>query len=445
MSTTRCSRCGTYAPAAANFCPNCGNSMLSPHWRPARGDTQGNDTPHAELAMKIYADEIIDQFEIKNAPVQRVTWHKDLEPRLPFPAAVQRSPRPASLRRAPRFLKMLKLRVQPKMFFWVCIMVLYVLIFGGAFGIMTVMGSASSNDMTLSVVPSEAVVGATIALRGAHFSANGRVELIRDSSILVVDTGGSDVTIADDRGNFADTVTVGNWGNGPHTLSAVDITTQRRTSFSITISGEGSASKPPHLLIAQTALDFGAGDETTNGTKLITLMNTGGGQIAWKIGASQPWLQAVPGSGSLSDGLDTQLTVTAMRAGLTPGNYRAQLTISSQAGNISIPVSMQVTPLQVDAPQTNSSANQPLAPSNINDGPSTYPTPTSVPAVQPNPTPTPQPTPPQATPPPTPTPPPAPQATPAATPPPVPTSTPAPISTAVATSTPAATKSAPAP
>ena len=442
MSTTRCSRCGIYAPVAANFCPNCGNSMLSPRRQPARGNTQGNDTPHAELAMKVHAGDIIDQLEIRNAPLQRITWHKDLEPRLPSSVPVQRSPRPAPPRRVPRFLKGLRLRVRPAILFWICIMTLYALIFGGTFGIMTVMGSTSDNSMTLSVVPADAVVGATTALRGAHFSPDGRVELVRDSSIPVVDTGGSDVTLADGRGNFADTVIVGNWGNGLHTLSAVDITTQRRASFVVTIGGESSASKPPHLLVAQTALDFGAGDETVGSTKLITLMNAGGGQIAWKIGASQPWLQVMPDSGSLSNGLDTQLTVTATRAGLSLGSYEAQLVISSSGGNVSIPVSMQVT-----APQMNSSTNQPLAPSNTNNGSSSDPTPTSAPVVQPTPTPiptpqvtpaatpppvTPVPTPqvtPAATPPPT-TPIPTPQATPAATAPPASTSTPAPTSTA---------------
>jgi hypothetical protein len=443
MSTTRCSKCGIYAPVAANFCPNCGNSMLSPRGQSALGDTQGNDTLHVELATRAQIGNIIDLLEIRNAPVQRVTWHKDLEPRLSSPAPAQRSPRPAPPRRVPRFLKGLRLRMRPATFFWACVMALCTLVFGGTFGIMTVMGSASSDSMMLSVVPAGAVVGATTALRGVHFSPDGRIELVRDSSIPVVDTGGSDVIVADGRGNFADTVIVGNWGNGLHTLSAVDIATQRRASFPMTIGGESSASKPPHLLVAQTALDFGAADETTGSAKLITLMNVGGGQITWKVGASQRWLQIVPDSGSLSNGLDTQLTVTATRAGLPLGSYGAQLVISSSAGNVSIPVSMQVT-----APQMNSSTNQPLAPSNINDGSSSYPTPTSVPIAQPQPTPqpTPQPQPtqpPAVTPQPTPqptqppalqsTPTPTPQPTPAATPPaatPAPTPQPTPTATA---------------
>lgn len=434
MSTTRCSTCGIIVPTVANFCPNCGNSMLSPRQQLSRVDTQGNDAPHVELVTQVRVGEAIDQFEVRDAPIQRVTWHKELEPRLP--PVVKYPPRPTPPQRVPFPLRVLKLRVQPTMFFWISILLLNILIFGGTFGIITVMGSASADDMTLSVAPGSVVVGATTALRGAHFSPRGHIALLRDSAIRVVDTGGSDMAVADEKGNFTDTVIVGNWGSGLHTLSAVDITTQKRAAFSIIINGAGSASKPPHLLVAQTALDFGSGDETTSSAKLITLMNVGDGQVSWKVGSLQPWLQVAPGSGSLHDGLDTQLTVTATRANKAPGRYSAQLAVSSNAGSISLPVSMQVTQLQMTAPQS----NLPLAPFIIRT-PSADPTPTSVPVSptltptpQPtpgttNPTPTPQPTQPPDTTAPTPTPTPtqppdtaAPSPTPTSTPPPDPAS-----------------------
>src|SRR5262249_7709925 len=157
--------------------------------------------------------------------------------------------------------------------------------------------------------------------------------LTRDNSIPIVDTGGSVIIAADANGNFADTIITGEWGNGQHTLYAEDATTHRTASFAINVSGQSALLRPAHLQIAQTSLDMGSGDTTTNSSKVITLTNIGSGQITWQSNASQSWLQVSPAKGTIPSGTDTQVNVVINRANMQPGTYTTALNIASSAGN----------------------------------------------------------------------------------------------------------------
>ena len=306
-------------------------------------------------------DNALLEFDPIPAPKSHATWQKELDPR-PRHAPVSPSPRPTPSQPNPVVKPEWEQRMSPMVVFWVSVGLLFILLFSGIFGIAIVFGhgttTASSNTFTLLASPQNVVVGSTVTLRGSNFTPHGRIGLTRDNSIPIVDTGGSVIIAADANGNFADTIITGEWGNGQHTLYAEDATTHRTASFAINVSGQSALLRPAHLQIAQTSLDMGSGDTTTNSSKVITLTNVGSGQITWQSNASQSWLQVSPAKGTIPSGTDTQVNVVVNRANMQPGSYTTALNIASSAGNIPLPVRMQVAQLQ----QVNQTAALELSP-----------------------------------------------------------------------------------
>jgi hypothetical protein len=294
-------------------------------------------------------DEELLEFAPLSTPKSHATWQKELDPR-PRRSPASPSPRPTPSQPNPVVKAAWEQRMSPTVVFWVSVGLLFILIFSGIFGISIVFGrdttAGSSNAISLAASPQNVVVGSTVTLRGSNFTPHGRIGLTRDSAIPVIDTGGSIIIDADANGNFTDTIITGEWGNGQHILYTEDATTHRTASFPINISGQRASLRPAHLQIAQTSLDMGLGDPTTNSSKVITLTNIGSGQIAWQSDASQSWLQVSPAKGSIPSGTDTQVNVVANRANMQPGTYTTTLNIASSAGNIALPVRMQVTQLQ---------------------------------------------------------------------------------------------------
>ncbi len=194
-----------------------------------------------------------DQRDVEDMPARHVTWQKDVD--LHPPAPVKHLPRPTPSRSTPVLLKIVKSRrIRPALFFWISIAVISILDFSGAFGMLVVLGRGNAESISLRVTPDRVVVGATITLRGTHFSPHGRIGLTRDASLPMVDTGGSIIAATDGNGNFTDTVIVGGWGSGRHILSAEDAVTHKIASFSITVSNQGELLMPPHLEVAQRSV-----------------------------------------------------------------------------------------------------------------------------------------------------------------------------------------------
>lgn len=295
-------------------------------------------------------DEELEPLEEPVLEERHATWRKDVstQPR----SHVSFPPRPTPSQPIPAVLRaVVERRIPPVIFFWTSLGLILVLIFGGIFGVMAAFGhtssvNASDSSMSLQVSPRSAVVGATITLRGAHFTPHGRVGLTRDTSVPIADTGGSLIMQVDGDGNFTDTVVVGQWGNGLHVINAEDAILHKIASFPVLISGQSAILRPAHLLASQTSLDLGSGDQATNSAKIVNLDNIGGGQLSWQASSSAAWLQTSPNSGTLYSGIETQLTVVADRSNMQPGQYTAQLTITSNAGEATLPVHMAVTPLQ---------------------------------------------------------------------------------------------------
>ena len=282
----------------------------------------------------------------REEPGQQVTWYKEVTSSSPRTPVVY-PPRPSQS--GPMRLRAQHSRLSPKLFFWVGLVIVVTLVFGGVFGIFATFGrninsTKPNGDLTLQVVPNTIAIGNLITLHGTNFSPNGRVGLTRDHSISVADTNISVVTQSDGKGEFTDTVLVtDDWGNGPHTVNAEDAGTHKTASFPVMVTGQSHSLRPGHLVSSVASLDFGLADQATNSTKTIALTNAGGGQISWQGSSDQPWLQLSPQSGSFINA--AQVTIAVNRSNLQAGPYSGTIHVTSNAGEATIPINMQVAEL----------------------------------------------------------------------------------------------------
>jgi Viral BACON domain len=242
-------------------------------------------------------------------------------------------------------------RPSSKLVFWISIVVLLIII--GLFSFVNTLGHGNvstlniDDRLSLQITPNDLSVGATMTLRGNHFSPRASIGLTRDNAIPVADTFGSVFTQADPTGQFTDTIIVGDdWGAGAHTIMAEDSIKHQVASFPIMIDGKGVSLRPPHLHLSVNSLDFGAGDQATNTTEALTLLNNGNSEITWQESTSQPWLLMTPTQGTFTNDISQQVTIAVDRSQLQPGSYTAQVNFSSNGGNESLAVAMTVTPLK---------------------------------------------------------------------------------------------------
>jgi hypothetical protein len=241
-----------------------------------------------------------------------------------------------------------------RFFSWISILVLLCLLLGGVFGLAVSYGRGffnralhTSNEIALSVTPSNAAIGGIITLHGTTFSPNGRVGLTRDASITLIDTQGMNIIHTDSQGTFSDKAIVDpSWGPGAHIIHAEDAVSHKSASFTVFVTGQGISLRPSHLLFTPNAIDLGSGDQATNTTQIVTLTNTGDGQISWQATVTQPWLLVSPKSGTLAFNQKMNVEVAADRSTLKVGAYTAGLVFISSTGQATLPVKMIVTQLQ---------------------------------------------------------------------------------------------------
>lgn len=89
----------------------------------------------------------------------------------------------------------------------------------------------------------------------------------------------------------------------------------------------------PILSISPASLNFG-----TSTTQLsVSVSNTGSGTLNWSATDDRSWLTVSPASGGIGT-----MTVSISRSGLAVGNYSGTISVSSNGGSASIPVSMVV-------------------------------------------------------------------------------------------------------
>ncbi len=93
----------------------------------------------------------------------------------------------------------------------------------------------------------------------------------------------------------------------------------------------------PILSVAPEALDLGARGREAN----LTVRNTGTGVLEWEAATDVDWLSVNPQAGTAgASGL--RITVRGDRDGLDAGSHEGVVTVSSNGGSATIPVSMEV-------------------------------------------------------------------------------------------------------
>ena len=102
----------------------------------------------------------------------------------------------------------------------------------------------------------------------------------------------------------------------------------------------------PQLQVTPNSLDFG-----TQTTSLpLTISNVGTGALDWFVNSDRPWLNASPRSGSTVG--STTVTGLVNRAGLSPAVYTGTLSIHSDGGDVTVPVTVTVLNAPPDQPHT---------------------------------------------------------------------------------------------
>ncbi len=393
MNSFQCPNCEEALPEYANYCANCGEFMTSPRHVSARfiagkpnlkdafrephfypmSQTQASPTLPAKIrsatintashgryanthsqtlpleGQQYSVQDVVARLHTEDA--RPLTWQKVLDTP-PVQEDIPISPRPTS----PRHPKVKVLankepgtqRISPVFFFWSCLAAVLMLSLAGVFGIFVSFGYGATNTHAPTLLASSNIIaiGATLQIHGTNFTSHGRVGLTRDAILPIADTGGASIIQADERGNITDTITVSpDWQAGIHTINAEDAALHRIARFSLVVTGKSASLRPAHFTLSDTALNFGTGDSATNTTQMVTLSNTGGGQITWQASTDQPWLLLSPDNGTFPAGAKTRVAIAVDRANLHPGPYTAHVNFISNVGNSNVTVTMQVIPL----------------------------------------------------------------------------------------------------
>ncbi len=100
------------------------------------------------------------------------------------------------------------------------------------------------------------------------------------------------------------------------------------------------------LSCTPTAIDYGFVPNGANATAFLTIQNLGIGTLTYTLEENAPWLQVTPTNGS-SIGEPDLINVTAITNGLTPTAYETTITLTSNAGSLDIPVTMNLTGIKI--------------------------------------------------------------------------------------------------
>ncbi len=197
---------------------------------------------------------------------------------------------------------------------------------------------------SLTLSTNVARIGQTVTLQISHFTPSASVYLTHDIQEAVQLTTGSALVKVGPAGS-ADVKMLADagWTPGYHIIEAEDVSTRYTASATLLIAGAGPT-RPSHLLIDSTAIDFGADYQGANTIKPLILNNSGGGSISWSASSNQSWLLLSPPQGIFSE--NQKIAIAVERANLKAGEYKGTITFSSNVGSaISVQVSMTVRAL----------------------------------------------------------------------------------------------------
>lgn len=359
VQVVSCPNCSELLPAYARYCPLCGETWDPPEIIETRATqplAMTHTNWHKDVDSASHRAFSATGSALLDAPAPDAAGSPSTPPSRPEPApAASKAPPPAlSYTTYERGEKRPRRYLRPSLFFFVSMLVLGAMVVGGLFGVVATLGRGifvqsppRHGELTLQVTPTSVALGAMITLRGSNFSPGGRIGLSRDGNIPIFDTDGQDALAVNAAGGFSDTIIADpHWRAGPHLVEAEDVTLHKTAAFTVQVTGQSASLRPAHLLLSTNTLDLGSGDQTTNSTRTVKLSNAGGGQITWQATSTQSWLLFSPRHGTLNEGQSAQIRIAGDRSNLKIGSYLAQVLFSSNAGQATLPIRLQVTPLE---------------------------------------------------------------------------------------------------
>jgi formylglycine-generating enzyme required for sulfatase activity len=94
----------------------------------------------------------------------------------------------------------------------------------------------------------------------------------------------------------------------------------------------------PTLTVSPDSLAFGPRVETMR----VAVVNANNDTLSWQVTTTEPWLSVDRASGQVTTLGGTSVNLAVLRTGLAAGPYHAQLVVSSNGGQKSLPVTMEV-------------------------------------------------------------------------------------------------------
>ncbi len=175
-----------------------------------------------------------------------------------------------------------------------------------------------------------------ITLHLKNFSPSSSVIISRDIQERVhLATGKSTVQVGSDGRQDVVLLIDTDWNPGIHMLEIEDIQTRYTASAMLRI--DAGPTRPAHMMVEETMVDFGSSIQGANTIQPLNLKNSGSGSIAWSASSDAAWLMISPNHGVFSG--QQSIEVAGSRTHLNPGDYTGKITFSS---NVDVPQSIAV-------------------------------------------------------------------------------------------------------
>ncbi len=381
METKRCVYCHKLQRIDAQMCSRCGHAFVQKRTRPSTREwTQPSIPPASPHRAGHYSGlHPEDQpYQSNKIAVQHSTvqdnenWHVNLpEPEhivLPVtdPALRRRASiselyddpsaaefpaieGPAFYRRKKWFLTRRSIAVL------LAISCIFFLLASSIFVVVLLKKSASTSMAHITASPAILRAHDTLTIDGRGFHAHSTVAFTYDMNKTLFVSNQHPLSLQTNaQGAFSVQLKISDdWGPGQHFIHAIDEPASLSVSTAITI--EEPPAIPPALQLSTSSLTFGAAAPVIASNQMISLINSGGGQITWHVRSDQPWLTVSAPNSVFSGRENVQIMVH--RDALAPASYTghitftplsgAPLTLTVTMGVAAVPSALTITPLNL--------------------------------------------------------------------------------------------------
>lgn len=214
-----------------------------------------------------------------------------------------------------------------------------------AFIVLRKQSAVSVSTTKLVASPSVLRVHDLCVLTGTNFGPNNPIKFTYDGSNALLDEVGKRPLVARTNGTGFFQVKIpipGEWKPGGHIIYATDEAQMLSVSTEITV--QSPPPTPPQLQLSATTLDLGSRSAGVVSNGPLTLVNKGGGQITWQATSDNPWLTAIPNTGSFSG--SQLILIQVNRSSLIPQAYTGHISFEQHTGAppLVLTVTMVVAP-----------------------------------------------------------------------------------------------------